>query len=72
MIILIILYIKLVTKQYKDIDFKISTLKSIMFNDESILSVAFDPDSVPGWDRDQNGFHTEEVNIIMVIICKFL
>ena len=32
-----------------------------MFDDEGSLSVAFDPDSVPGWERDHNGFHTEEV-----------
>ncbi|XP_003385845.2 PREDICTED: uncharacterized protein LOC100633676 [Amphimedon queenslandica] len=52
---------QLVMKQCKDEDFAISNLKSIMFDDEGSLSVAFDPDSVPGWERDHNGFHTEEI-----------
>ncbi|XP_019861244.1 PREDICTED: uncharacterized protein LOC109589631 [Amphimedon queenslandica] len=52
---------QLVMKQYKDEDFAISNLKSIMFDDEGSLSVAFDPDSVPGWERDHNGFCTGEI-----------
>ncbi|XP_019862554.1 PREDICTED: uncharacterized protein LOC109591219 [Amphimedon queenslandica] len=53
---------QLVTKQYKDEEFTISSLKSIMFDDEGSLSVAFDPDSVLGWERDYNGFCTGEIS----------
>ena len=48
-------------KQYKNKEFTIRDWADIMFDDEGSLSVAFDPDSVPGWERDHNGFHTEEV-----------
>ena len=76
-VIIIMLNYKLVTKQYKDEEFTISNLKSIMFDDEGSLSVAFDPESVPGWERDHNGFHTEEVDTyiaqyFMIVYFRYL
>ena len=48
-----------------------------MFDDEGSLSVAFDPESVPGWERDHNGFHTEEVDTyiaqyFMIVYFRYL
>ena len=48
-------------KQFEKKKFVLKSCSSITFDADGRISVVFDPDTIDGWKRRHNGFHTDEV-----------
>ena len=53
--------LQIVKKQFEENNFVLKSCKSITFDADGCISVAFDPDTIDGWKRRHNGFHTDKV-----------